>query len=80
MLFRSRLVRLRARLARSNNMLGKGLLALLSRDRTFGGRMFRTVPLSFTEWLAIIGATSIVLWVSEMWRKLKPKAQTTNPA
>ena len=28
-----RLVRLRARLARSNNMLGKGLLALLSRDR-----------------------------------------------
>ena len=28
-----RLVRLRARLARSNNMLGKGLLSLLSRDR-----------------------------------------------
>ena len=28
-----RLVRLRARLARSNNMLGQGLLALLSRDR-----------------------------------------------
>ena len=47
---------------------------------TFGGRMFRTVPLSFTEWLAIIGATSIVLWVGEVWRRLKPKAQTTNPA
>ena len=28
-----RLVRLRARLARSNNMLGQGLLSLLSRDR-----------------------------------------------
>ena len=28
-----RLVRLRARLARSNSMLGKGLLALLSRDK-----------------------------------------------
>ena len=47
---------------------------------TFGGRMFRTVPLSFTEWLAIIGATSIVLWVGEVWRRLKPKAQTTTPA
>ena len=47
---------------------------------TFGGRMFRTVPLSFTEWLAIIGATSIVLWVGEVWRRLKPKAKTTNPA
>ena len=47
---------------------------------TFGGRMFRTVPLSFTEWLVIIGATSIVLWVGEVWRRLKPKAKTTNPA
>ena len=47
---------------------------------TFGGRMFRTVPLSFTEWMVIIGATSIVLWVGEVWRRLKPKAQTTNPA
>ena len=47
---------------------------------TFGGRMFRTIPLSFTEWLAIIGATSIVLWVGEVWRRLKPKAQTTTPA
>ena len=47
---------------------------------TFGGRMFRTVPLSFTEWLAIIGATSIVLWVGEVWRRLKSKAKTTNPA
>lgn len=28
---------------------------------TFGGEMFRTVPLSLTEWLVIIGATSIVL-------------------
>lgn len=31
---------------------------------TFGGEMFRTVPLSATEWLAIIGGTSIVLWVA----------------
>ena len=38
---------------------------------TFGGEMFRTVPLSLTEWLAIIGATSIVLWVGEIWRAFK---------
>ena len=38
---------------------------------TFGGEMFRTVPLSLTEWLVIIGATSIVLWVGEIWRALK---------
>ena len=38
---------------------------------TLGGEMFRTVPLSLTEWLAIIGATSIVLWVGEIWRAFK---------
>lgn len=38
---------------------------------TFGGEMFRTVPLSLTEWLVIIGATSIVLWVGEIWRAFK---------
>ena len=47
---------------------------------TFGGRMFRTVPLSFTEWLVIIGATSVVMWVGEVWRRLRPKAPSTNPA
>ena len=38
---------------------------------TFGGEMFRTVPLSLTEWLVIIGATSIVLWVGEICRAFK---------
>ena len=38
---------------------------------TFGGEMFRTVPLSLTEWMVIIGATSIVLWVGEIWRAFK---------
>ena len=38
---------------------------------TFGGEMFRTVPLSLTEWLVIIGTTSIVLWVGEIWRAFK---------
>ena len=35
---------------------------------TFGGEMFRTVPLSLTEWLYIIGGTSFVLWIGELWR------------
>jgi len=33
-----------------------------------GGKVFRTVPLTLTEWLYIIGATSLVLWVGEIWR------------
>ena len=47
---------------------------------TFGGRMFRTVPLSATEWLAIIGATSVVMWAGELWRSLKPKRKTNATA
>ncbi|MDD6551961.1 MAG: cation-translocating P-type ATPase, partial [Prevotellaceae bacterium] len=35
---------------------------------TFGGRMFRTVPLSAEEWGIIIGSTSVVLWVGEIYR------------
>ena len=38
---------------------------------TFGGEMFRTTPLSLHEWLIIIGSTSIVLWVGELWRAFK---------
>lgn len=38
---------------------------------TFGGEMFRTTPLSLHEWLLIIGSTSIVLWVGELWRGFK---------
>ncbi len=38
---------------------------------TFGGEMFRTVPLSLTEWIAIIASTSLVLWVGELWRAFK---------
>ena len=38
---------------------------------TFGGEMFRTVPLSLEEWGIIIASTSIVLWVGELWRGMK---------
>lgn len=38
---------------------------------TFGGEMFRTTPLSLHKWLLIIGSTSVVLWVGELWRAFK---------
>ena len=44
----------------------------------FGGEIFRTVPLRFTEWLYIIGITSFVLWIGEFsrfLRRLKVKRQ-----
>ncbi len=43
---------------------------------TFGGKVFRTEPLPINEWLLIIGSTSFVLWVGEIWRgiaRLKKK-------
>lgn len=38
---------------------------------TFGGRMFRTQPLSAEEWLIITIATSLVLVAGELWRAIK---------
>ena len=38
---------------------------------TFGGRMFRTDPLSLQEWLTIIAGTSLVMWAGEIWRGIK---------
>jgi Ca2+-transporting ATPase len=40
---------------------------------TFGGRMFRTVPLAWDVWLYIILGTSPVLWIGEIYRKLRVK-------
>ena len=37
---------------------------------TFGGEMFRTVPLSVKEWGIIIASTSVVLWAGELWRMI----------
>jgi Ca2+-transporting ATPase len=34
----------------------------------YGGEIFRTVPLSLKDWVVIIGATSLVLWVGEVKR------------
>lgn len=39
---------------------------------TFGGRMFRTVPLSPSEWGIIIGATGVIVFGGgELWRAIK---------
>ena len=37
----------------------------------FGGYLFRVEPLSFMEWVVITAATSVVLWVGEIWRLFK---------
>lgn len=35
---------------------------------TLGGEMFSVVPLRWQDWLIIIGATSVVLWMGEIYR------------
>ena len=45
----------------------------------FGGEIFRTSPLSFGEWVAIIICTSPVLWVGEVVRYLK-RSKPATPA
>jgi Ca2+-transporting ATPase len=37
----------------------------------FGGEVFRTVPLSTTEWVGILACSSVVLWVGELIRGVK---------
>jgi len=36
----------------------------------FGGDFFRTIPISFNDWLIVLGLTSIVLWFGELRRLL----------
>ena len=37
----------------------------------FGGDVFRTVPLSFIDWIYITAGTSVVLWIGELTRLFK---------
>lgn len=37
---------------------------------SFGGDVFRVMPLSVVDWLIIIGGTSVVLWIGEIKRLL----------
>lgn len=58
-------------------MLGVALIILVGQlvIVTFGGKVFRTEPLSVMEWIYIIAGTSLVLWVGEIWRGIKRVAQ-----
>ena len=38
---------------------------------TLGGAMFNVTPINITDWLIIIGATSVVLWIGELVRMIK---------
>lgn len=40
-----------------------------------GGEVFRTVPLSWREWLVIFGATSLLAWGGEIVRAVRRKAR-----
>lgn len=40
---------------------------------SFGGSVFRTVPLTFIDWVIVIAATSPVLWVGEIARAISRK-------
>lgn len=44
-----------------------GQIAIVS----IGGQFFGVTPLGFYDWLIIIGATSVVLWIGELWRLVK---------
>ncbi len=54
-------------------MLGVALIILIGQIIivNFGGKVFRTEPLSFATWIAIIASTSCVLWLGEGARLVK---------
>lgn len=54
-------------------MLGVALIILVGQIIivSCGGKVFRTEPLPLSEWLYIIGGTSFVLWIGEIWRGIK---------
>jgi len=43
---------------------------------TFGGKMFRTTPLSLNEWTLITAVTSLVMWIGEGLRLVKRLFET----
>ena len=51
-------------------MLGVAMIILVGQILivTFGGKVFRTEPLSMMEWIYIIAGTSLVLWIGEIGR------------
>lgn len=45
---------------------------------TWGGEVFRTVPITGRDWLIIIGATSVVMWIGELLRIKGKSAQSSD--
>lgn len=45
---------------------------------TFGGQFFNVVPLKRIDWFIIIIGTSLVLWIGELLRIMKPKTSPEN--
>jgi len=60
-------------LFKSEGFLSVGLAIVVGQILVvnFGGSVFRTVPLSWTEWIWITASTSLVLWVGEIIRAIK---------
>ena len=60
-------------LSKSEGFLTVGLAIVVGQILVvnFGGSVFRTVPLSWTEWIWITVSTSLVLWVGEIFRAIK---------
>ena len=54
-------------------MLGVALIILVGQILivNFGGKVFRTEPLTLGEWGCIAASTSFVLWIGEAWRLVK---------
>lgn len=38
---------------------------------TWGGEVFRTVPITLRDWAIIVGGTSLVMWAGELSRWIK---------
>ena len=57
----------------AKGMLGVAFIILIGQVVivSFGGKVFRTEPLSVFEWFYIVGGTSVVLWIGEISRAIK---------
>ena len=62
-----------ANLKDSKSFLLVALLILIGQYLivTFGGEMFSVIPLSLRDWVIIIGSSSLVIWIGELFRLSK---------
>lgn len=54
----------------NNGFIAVALIIILGQILivSFGGQMFRCVPLAVNDWIVIIASTSVILWVGEIFR------------